>query len=244
MAGVAGAAEPFGPVFVVGEFFAPAGEVEADFALVVAVFEAVVGLLGSVGGGAGIVIDMGLFDHIGGGGILFDVEESGAVLGGGLDGFGVEVMAPEVAGESFGLVDFAGVVGLEVLHEAGDAPFGEGFEQEVDVIGHQAEGVDTDAEAAGEAIELVEVADEMGAGVEDALASASALIDVVDLADVPVTQAGRGGVELFAGELGHLLISGIWAEKFSFIFGRRQRKLWKSWARVGANWGPGEVAFV
>jgi len=209
VAGVAGAAEPGGPVFMVGEFFTPSGEVEADFAPVVVVFEAVVGLLGGVGGGAGIVVAVGLFDQVGGGGVLFDVEERGAVLGGGLDGLGVEMVAPEVAGESFGLMDFAGVVGLEVLHEAGDAPFGEGFEQEVDVIGHQAEGMDPDAEAAGEAVELVEVADELGAGVEDALAPAAALVDVVDLADVPVAQAGRGGVELFAGELGHLLISGI-----------------------------------
>ena len=58
-----------------------------------------------------------------------------------------------MTGESFGLVDLPGVVGLQLLHYLRYAPFGEGFEQEMDVVGHEAEGVDADAVAASEAIE-------------------------------------------------------------------------------------------
>ena len=71
-----------------------------------------VGEVFGVGGGAGIVVEVGAFGDSGGGGILFDVEEGGAVLAGGFDGFGVEMIAPEVAGEPERLVDLAGVVGL------------------------------------------------------------------------------------------------------------------------------------
>ena len=102
----------------------------------------------------------------------------------------------------------------------GDTPFDEGFEDEVDVIGHEAEGVDADAVAAGEAIEMVEVGDELGAGAEDGLLAAAALVDVVDLAHLPVALARRGGGELcfFWGKGGHLLISGFSEGKFSLIF--------------------------
>ena len=101
----------------------------------------------------------------------------------------------------------------------GDAPLDEGFEEEVDVVGHEAEGVDADTVAAGEAIEMVEVGDELGAGAEDGLLAAAALVDVVDLAHMEVALAGRGGgvFGFFLGRVGHLHISVFREPKFSLI---------------------------
>ena len=190
--GVAGGAEPIGPVREGGEFFAPAGEVELDLGLMVMVPQGVDGLVGAVGGGAGILVKMGFFGDTGDGGVLFDVENGVAILAGGLDVFAVEMVAPHVAVDAHGLVDAAGELRLQVLHQLRDAPFSQRFEDEVDVVGHEAEGVDPDPVAAGQPVEAAEVGDELGAGLEDFLLAAAALVDVIDLADDPVALAGRG----------------------------------------------------
>lgn len=105
------AVEPGGPVGFGGdfEFFAPAVEVEGDFGFEVLVFYGENGVVGEVGGGAGVGVEVGLLGHAGGGGVLFDVEEGGAVLGGIGDGFGVEMVAPEVALGVFESIHVAGV---------------------------------------------------------------------------------------------------------------------------------------
>ena len=105
------------------------------------------------------------------------------------------MIAPQVAGDAHGLMNAAGVMRLQMLHQLGDAPFTQRFEDEVDVVGHEAEGMDADAVAAGQAIEAVEVADELGTGLEDSLAAAAALVDVIDLPDGPVALLRRGGEE-------------------------------------------------
>jgi len=88
-------------------------------------------------------------------------------------------------------VHVAGVLTLEELHEPGDRTAAEGFEEQVDVIGHQAEGVDADFVATGEVIEAVEVEDEVSGADERGLALRAALVDVVDLPAFPVAKAGR-----------------------------------------------------
>lgn len=110
------------------------------------------------------------------------------------DGDGVEVVAPEVAFGVVESIDVAGVEALEVLHEAGDGPAAEGFEHEMDVVGHEAKGVDADFVAAGEEVEALEVEEEVGGGVEGALALGAALVDVEGLAAFPAAEAGRVGL--------------------------------------------------
>lgn len=67
-----------------------------------------------------------------------------------------------------------------------------GSRTKVYVVGHQAEGMHADAVTAGKAIEAVQVGDELGAGLEDFLPAATALVDVVDLPDGPVAFLRRG----------------------------------------------------
>ena len=116
-------------------------------------------------------------------------------MAGGWDGSAREVVAPQVAGDAHGLMNAAGVMRLQMLHQLRDAPFAKRFEDEVDVVGQQAEGMHADAVAAGEAIEAVEVGDELGAGLEDSLPAAAALVDVIDLPDGPVALLRRGWEE-------------------------------------------------
>ena len=115
-------------------------------------------------------------------------------------------------------MDFARVVGLQVLHELGNPPFLQRFEDKVYMVGHEAKGMHADAVAASEAIEMVEVVDELGARPEDGLLAATTLIDVVDLAHVEITLAGWGGFVTFGSEFRHLLNSVFWKTKFSHIF--------------------------
>ena len=130
------------------------------------------------------------------------------------DGDGVEVVAPEVALGVAESIDVAGVEALEVLHEAGDGAAPEGFEHEMDVVGHEAKGVNADFVAAGEEVEPLEVEEEVGGGVEGVLALGAALVDVEGLAAFPAAEAGRVGL----GSAHALLNSGFSAGKFSFIF--------------------------
>jgi len=227
--GVARATEPMGPIRMVREFLAPASEVEADFALVGTVLEAMVFVVGGVGRGARIVVKMGLLGHSGGGRILFDVEDGGAILAGGPDGLAMEMIQPHMAVDAHFPMHAPGVLRLQVLHHLGDAPFGERFEHEVYVIRHEAEGVDTNAVAAGESIEAVKVADELGAGLEDSLAAAATLVDVIDLAYLPIALSRRGSGEFPAGVtwdgFRHLLNSVFCEGKFSFIFQKSENIL-------------------
>ena len=94
MSGVAGTAEPVGPVTVGGEFLAPPGEIEADFARVVRVFQAVVSGVGRVRGGARIVVNVSFPAHSGGGRVLLDVKNCGAIVAGGGDVFAAKMIAP------------------------------------------------------------------------------------------------------------------------------------------------------
>ena len=100
------------------------------------------------------------------------------------------MVAPEVALGVAESIDVAGVEALEVLHEAGDGAAPEGFEHEMDVVGHEAKGVDADFVAAGEEVEFVEVKDRVGGAEEGFVALGSALVDVIDLAAFPVAEAG------------------------------------------------------
>ena len=120
--GVAGSAELGRPVLRVLKFFAPAREVKLDVDLPMAVLQGVDGLVGAVGGSARILVKMGLFDDSGDGGCLFDIEQGGAVLAGGLDVFAPEMITPKVAGDAHGLMDAAGVMRLQMLHQLRDAP--------------------------------------------------------------------------------------------------------------------------
>ena len=195
MGGVAAGLQPSGPVglFVGGEVegLAPAVQVELDGGFVAFVGDGEQGLVGGVGFGAGEIVQMGLFFELGGNGVAFDVEESFAVLGLRFDEFGVEMVVPEVAlGVLVEGVHVAGVLGLEALHEARNGAFSQGFEQEMDVVGHEAKGVDADFVAAGEEVESVEVKDGVGGAEEGFVALGSALVDVIDLAAFPVAEAG------------------------------------------------------
>ena len=125
---------------------------------------------------------------------MLNVEQSIAILGFTLDVNSVKVVAPEVAFGAAEAVHVAGVEALEVLHESRNGTAPEGFEHEVDVVGHEAEGMDADFVAAREEVEPVEVEQEMGGGVEGVLPLGSALVDVVDVAAFPFSEAGRVGL--------------------------------------------------
>ena len=138
-----------------------------------------------------------MFFELGGGGVAFDVKQGFAVLGLIFDEFGVKVVVPEVAlGAMVEGIHVAGVLALEVLHESGDGASAEGLEHEVDVVGHEAEGVDADLVAAGEEVETIEVKDGVGGAEKGPVALGAALVDVVDLAALPVAEAGRIGLGL------------------------------------------------
>jgi len=136
-------------------------------------------------------IEMGLPGEVDGTGVALDVEQRFAILGAVGDVFSVEVMVPEVAGGVLEAVHVARVLTLEELHEPGDRAAAKGLEEQVDVIGHQAEGVDADLVAAGEVVEAVEVEDEVSGADEGGLSLRAALVDVVDLPAFPVAKAGR-----------------------------------------------------
>ena len=114
-----------------------------------------------------------------------------------------------------------------MLHHLRDPPFPQRFKDEMDVVGHEAEGVDADAIAAGEAIKPVEVRDELSAGREDSLPAAASLVDMINFAHFPVALArrGTGQTGFFPGEVGHLLISVFSAGKFSYIFKENRKNI-------------------
>ena len=74
--------------------------------------------------------------------------------------------------------------------------------------------MDTDLAATGQGIETVQVVDQLGFAVEDALTLGAPLVDVVDLAAFEGAESGR---KLGSAFVGHLLISVFSAGKFSHI---------------------------
>ena len=74
--GLAGALEPGGPVSFWGdfEFFAPAVEVEFYLGFLLFVGEGIDGVIGGVGGGTRIGVEVGAFGDVGFDGVLLDVE--------------------------------------------------------------------------------------------------------------------------------------------------------------------------
>ena len=158
---------------------------------------------------------MGFLAHPGCDGILFDVEQGGLVLGGRVNVLGLEMISPKVAIGAPKSVHETGMVALQVLHESRNGTLSQRFKHEVDVVGHEAKGMDADLATSGEGIETVQVVDQLGFAVEDALTLGAALIDVVDLAAFEGAESGRKLGSAFGG---HLLISVFPAGKFSYIF--------------------------
>lgn len=182
--GIDGLVEPELPVdrlFGGGELFLPAFQVEAYMSEALTVMDFGVCGVAEMGGGAGVGVVASALGKAGANGILFDIEHGGAVVGG-AERQGPEVVLPEVAVGLMLEEYLAGMLRLEVAHEVRDASFAERFEDEMDVVGHQAEGVNSDFVAASEAIEPVQIGEELGLGMEDALAAIAALVDVVDAA--------------------------------------------------------------
>ena len=128
---------------------------------------------------------------------------------------GLEVMTPKVAIGAPKSVHETGMVALEMLHESRNGALSQLFKHEVDVVGHEAKGMDADLATSGEGIETVQVVDQLGFAVEDALTLGAALIDVVDLAAFEGAESGR---KLGSAFVGHLLIGVFPAGKFSHIF--------------------------
>ena len=126
----------------------------------------------------------------------------------------------------------AGMLRLEVAHEVGDATFAERFEDEMDVVGHQAEGVNADFVAASESVESVEIGEELGLGMEDALTTIAALVDVIDAAAFEGTMGAGGNFHGSGHMSGH---TDKWVERgkiltyFRFIFLMRQLNQEQTW---------------
>ncbi len=190
-----GVLEPVGPIIGVA-LETPAVEVEVDGGLVGSVTDDGGGGVGGVSGGAGIGVLSGGSDESGGQGIAFGVDQGVAIVAGGLDPVDTEAVFPKVAVALLRAVDPAGMVGLELLHEAGDAIATGRFKDEVDVVGHEAEGMDADGVASSQHVKALEVDEELDFGVENRLLVIAALVDMVDLATLPISQAG-GGFKLF-----------------------------------------------
>lgn len=110
----------------------------------------------------------------------------------------LEVIPPKVPIRVAQAIHIAGMVALQVLHQARVAAFPLGLQHEVDVVVHEAKCMDPDFIAAGQSIEPVQVEDDMGFAIEDPLALRSTLIDMVDLSALKITKAGRQ----FGSELG------------------------------------------
>jgi len=192
--GVEGVGEPVLPVDGLagwGELFLPAAEVEVDLGEAFAVADFGERGIGEMGGGGGVGVVLRAAAHAGADGVLLNIEQGGAVVRG-AEGDGAEVVFPKVAVGALALENFAGVLRLEVAHEVGDGAFAEGFEDEVDVVGHQAEAVDADFVAAREPVEAIGVGEELGLVVEDGLAAVAPLVDVIALAALEVA-LGAGG---------------------------------------------------
>ena len=125
------------------------------------------------------------------------------------------MMAPKVAIGASKAVHETSMVALQMLHESRNGVLSQRFKHEVDMVGHEAKGMDPDLAAAGEGIETVQVVDQLGFAIEDTLTLGSALIDVVDLAAFEGAESGRKLGSAFGG---HLLIGVFPAGKFSHIF--------------------------
>lgn len=136
---------------------------------------------GEVGSGAGPLVLFGLLDHAGADGVEFDVGEGADEVGFG-EGAGVEAVLPEVAGAVAAGIDHLGVAAVGAAEEDGEGVLVFGDGDEVDVIGHEAEGEEADAGVWEVGGEEVEVDAAVGLGEEDVLVVGAALGDVVGAA--------------------------------------------------------------
>jgi len=97
---------------------------------------------------------------------------------------GAEAALPDVAATAMAAVVAADVAGEQPLHESAEVAIAAGPEDEVEVIGHQAEGGHAHGQALAAGGEQVEKGAVVGLVVEDAGAAVAAIDDVIaDAAD-------------------------------------------------------------
>ena len=95
------------------------------------------------------------------------------------------VVLPGVSVSSSGQVQQAGVAGLEVSHEVGESALPRWFQDQVDVIGHAAEGMDAKGVAPGHEKQAVDVEQVESVVEKHPSAVIASLVDVIDLATAP-----------------------------------------------------------
>lgn len=195
MAGFTGAAQPSRPVGRAfsgdPEFLTPAREIELHLSFPLMASERVNRLIFGVRDGARECVAMGCFADTGHDGVLLDVEQGCLVLGRGGNVLGLEVVAPKVPIGMSQAIHVSGMIALQMLHQARDGTLPLRLEHEVDVVVHEAKGMDPDFVTAGELIEPVQVKNDVGFAIEDPLALRSALIDMVDLTALKLAKTGR-----------------------------------------------------
>lgn len=104
---------PVGGVFGLDvKFLAPTVQVESELSTEVFVSDGEKGVVGDVGSGARVGVEVGLLGHAGGGGVLLDVEQGFAVLGWSGDVLGVKMVTPEMTFGALQTVEVAGVLAL------------------------------------------------------------------------------------------------------------------------------------
>jgi hypothetical protein len=84
-----------------------------------------------------------------------------------------------MAGAVRGAVEILGVFGVCATEEDGKRSFCVRAEDEMDVVGHEAEAEDLDIEVGGIALEKFQVAEAVGVGEEGSFAVVAAVGDVV-----------------------------------------------------------------
>ena len=124
--------------------------------------------------GPGVLLRGG--HHVGGDRVEFDIPVTGQQIGVGIDQAGLVSAFPQGAATAVGLVDIGNVQPADVLQDLGDAPICMLLgQQQVDVIGHQAIGMEFDVITAAalpqnlKVILVVVIGEETGIAVVAAL---------------------------------------------------------------------------
>lgn len=159
-------------------------ELDAGEASAVVHFNEVVS--GEMGGRGRVRIVLSAFDEAGLHGILLHIEERRAVVRG-TERKREIVVLPKMAIGLAEVKNLAGVLRLQVAHEMRNAVTPGLVQDEVHVIGHEAEGMEADVMPAGEAVETVEVGEKLGGVLEDTLAFVTTLVHVIGLEALEVT---------------------------------------------------------
>ncbi len=123
-------------------------------------------------------------DHPGAEGIGLDVAEDGPEMGIVLDDGALEPPLPDVAGGAMAAVEVPGVGDGERLEDAADGDAGLGSEEEVEVVGHEAVGVEAERIAELGACEAVKEGVVVLVVGEDDLAVVAAIDGMVEEAVV------------------------------------------------------------